>query len=151
MSSYFYLKIIYKENRTAPFGWVSGVQLTRPCLAWACLVCLIWLARLSLAWEACSLRLPPFRTKKPKKIIEKDNQPRKNWSLAWFSENRPTYGDFEISLSTLQLHQTFKPIRLLTRTKRYTDQVYIYFKLIHTRFLANLKQLLGSFLPSWSS
>ena len=35
-------------------------------------------------------------------------------SWAWFSENRPTYGDFEIDFSTPQLHENLKPIRLLT-------------------------------------
>ena len=69
-------------------------------------------------------------------------------SWAWFFESRPTYCDFEIGLSTLQLHQIFKPIRILTRTKRYTDQVYIYSKLIHIWFLAILKNI---FRPSSST
>ena len=60
------------------------------------------------------------------KFIEKDTQPRKNWSWAWFSENRPTYGDFEIGFSTLQLYQIFKPVRLVTSQFWYTDQINIY-------------------------
>ena len=65
------------------------------------------------------------------KIIEKDTQPRKNWSWARFSENRPTYGDFEIGLPNPQLHQTFKPIGLVTSQFWYTAQVYIDSQLIH--------------------
>ena len=40
------------------------------------------------------------------------------WSWAWFSENTPTYGDFEIGLDTPQLHQILKPIKLLTLQKK---------------------------------
>ena len=35
-------------------------------------------------------------------------------------------GDFEIWSATHQLDQTFMPIRYLTRTNRYTVQVYIH-------------------------
>jgi len=52
------------------------------------------------------------------KFIEKGTYPRKIWSWAWFSENTPTYGDFEIGLDTPQLHQILKPIKLLTLQKK---------------------------------
>ena len=51
-------------------------------------------------------------------------------------------------LGLLDLLKFLKPIRLLTRTKRYTGLVYIYSKLIHIRFWDILKKLFGSFLPS---
>ena len=58
-----------------------------------------------------------FRAKKPPRF----------WELwARFLKNTRTWCDFEIGLSTLQLHQIFNPIRLLTCKLRYTAQVYIY-------------------------
>ena len=56
-------------------------------------------------------------------------------------------GDLLDMLGLLDLLKFLKPIRLLTRTKRYTDLVYIYSKLIHIRFWDILKKLFGSFLP----
>ena len=56
---------------------------------------------------------------------KKGTHSRKIWSLAWFPGRRSTYCDFEIGLSTLQLHQIVKPITLLTHIKRYMAWVYI--------------------------
>ena len=65
-----------------------------------------------------------------------------------FFKNRPTYGDFEISLATPQLHQNLKPIRLLTCTKFLLLYIYLDSKLIHIKFLTILKDI---FAPSSSS
>ena len=67
------------------------------------------------------------------------------WSWPWFFGSSPTYKDFEIGLSTPQLHQIFKPTRLLTRTIFQPNTVFQKAKLRHTRFLAILKHL---FKPS---
>ena len=53
-------------------------------------------------------------------------------------EKSPENGDFEIWLVGPKFDQTFKPIKLLTRTKKYMVWVYIDTKPRHIQFLANL-------------
>ena len=66
------------------------------------------------------------------KFIEKGTYLRKIWSWAWFSENTPTNGDFEIGLDTPQLHQTLKPHKTFDFAKKnlnsclYTLWTYTY-------------------------
>ena len=76
-----------KRRLKVPLAWKSGVQLIRPGLAWACLACLIWLARLVLAWEACSLGLPRFW--EILKHLLAETAP-KSWSWVWFFKNTRT-------------------------------------------------------------
>ena len=132
-----------KRRLSASFGWVSGVQLTCPGLLELLglpvgLNFFLFLIGVFWAW---------FFEKNSDYLL-------KTWSWAWFFKNTRTWCDFEMDQSTLQLHQTFKHIKILTCTKRYTDLINIYFKLTHTRFWAVLKKLLGSsflppFLPSF--
>ena len=84
---------------------VYDAYLVRLCLT---RIGLVWLGRLT-SWHALY-----FLTKKTPEIYRKGHLPPQVLKLIFIFKNTHIYCDYEIYLSTLQLHQIFKSIRLLT-------------------------------------
>ena len=108
-----------------------------------CLLSLVWLDTLA-SWHPLN-----FEQKNQWNLSKRVTTPKRFEVEHDFPKARVPREILNLLCPPSQLHQIFKPITLLTRPKRYKSQVYIYSKLIHTRFWAILKQLFGSSLHSF--